>query len=74
MWALSPSLLTLVCFVLRLCPYLKQVLLLDSFNIKPTSAGRARCTLSKIAGKFTESTCRFTQRRDIISDTFTTRS
>jgi hypothetical protein len=74
MWALSPSLWTLLCFVLRLCPYLKQVLLLDSFNTKPTSSGRTRCTLSKISGKFTESTCRFTQRYDRILDTFTTRT
>jgi hypothetical protein len=74
MWALSPSRRTLVCFILGLFLFPNKLDSWDSFNTKPTSAGRTSCTLSKITGKFTDSTCRFTQRRDIISDTFTTRT
>ena len=74
MWALSLSRRTLVCFILGLFLFPNKLDSWDSFNTKPTSAGRTLCPLSKIAGKFTDSTCRFTQWRDIISDTFTTRT
>lgn len=74
MWALSPSRLTLVCFILGLFLFSNKIDSWDSFNTKPTSAGRTLCPLSKIADKLTDSTCRFTQQRDIISDTFITRS
>ena len=74
MQALSPSRRTLVCFVLGLFLFSNMLDSWDSFNTKPASAGLTLCPLSRISGKFTESTCRFTQRRDIISDTFTTRS
>lgn len=74
MWALSPSRRTLVCFILELFLFPNKLDSWDSFNTKPASAGRAPCLFSKIAGKLADSICRFTQRRDRISDTFTTRT
>lgn len=74
MQALSSSRLTLVCFVLRLFLFPNKLDSWDSFNTKPTSAGHSSCILSRISSKLSDSTCRFTQRRDRISDTFNQRS
>lgn len=74
MQALSPSRRTLVCFVLGLFLFSNMLDSWDSFNTKPTSAGLTLCPLSRISSKTTDSTCRFTQRRDRITDTFTKRS
>ena len=74
MQALSPSRLTLVCFVLRLFLFPNKLDSWDSFNTKPTSAGHSSCILSRISSKLSDTTCRFTQRRDRISDTFNQRS
>ena len=74
MWALSPSRQTLVCFVLGLFLFSNKLDSWDSFNTKPTSAGLNLSPFSRIAGKFTEAPCRFTQRHDRITDTFNPRS
>lgn len=74
MWALSPSRRTLVCFILGLFLFSNKIDSWDSFNTKPTSAGHTTCPFSRISSKTTDSTCRFTQQRGRITDTFNPRS
>ena len=74
MQALSPSRLTLVCFILGLFLFPNKLDSWDSFNTEPTSAGLEQGTFLKISGKLSDITCRFTQRRDRISDTFNERT
>jgi len=74
MRALSPSRLTLVCFILGLFLSTNKLDSWDSFNTKTVSAGLKHCTFLKIAGKLADTTCRFTQQRGRISDTFNERA
>jgi len=74
MQALSRLSFPLVCFILGLFLFLNMLDSWDSFNTNPIPARLRRCTLSRIFSKTTESTCRFTQRRSRITDTFNPRS
>jgi len=74
MQAISPSRLTLVCFILGLFLFSNMLDTWDSFTAKPTHTTLAGCPFPRISGKLSDITCRFTQRSDKTSDTFTTRT
>ena len=74
MQALSSYRLTLVCFILGLFLFPNKLDSWDSFQIHPVMAWHTRRLILWIFSKTKESPCRFTQRRDRISDTFNQRS